>query len=150
MPVPEAEAESVMLGTRVTFTVPAYPNTAFQGIVRRPAYSLDPKTRSMPVELDVENGSRKLAPGMFADVTWPVKRRSPTLFVPPGAIVTTTERLFVIRVRDGLAEWVDVRRGGTSGNLVEVFGDLSAGDLVVERGTDEIRPGTRVLADRGQ
>lgn len=150
VPVPEAEAESVILGTRVSFTVPAYPGQSFQGIVRRPSYSVDPKTRTMPVELDVENRARKLSPGMFGEVAWPVRRRSLTLFVPPSAVVTTTERLFVIRVRDGVAEWVDVRRGGTSGKLVEVFGELSAGDLVLERGTDEIRPGTRVQSDRAQ
>lgn len=144
-PVPEAYAESIATGARVSFTVPAYPGAVFHGVIRRPAYSLDTKTRSMPVELDVDNGSRKLAPGMFADIAWPVGRRAATLFVPPSAIVTTTERVFVIRVRESVAEWVDVRRGDAAGDLVEVFGGLKEGDLVVRRGTDELRAGTRVV-----
>jgi membrane fusion protein (multidrug efflux system) len=57
-------------------------------------------------------------------------------------VVTTTERLFVIRDRDGHAEWVDVRKGAEDGDLVEVIGNLQAGDKVVRRATDEIRAGT--------
>ncbi len=52
----------------------------------------------------------------------------------------------VVRVRNGVAEWVDVRRGQVNGNVIEVFGDLREGDVVVRRGNDEIRPGTRVSA----
>ena len=146
VPVPEQDAESIRIGTRAGFSVPAYPGVVFHGVVRRPAYSLDPKTRSMPVELDVDNASRKLAPGMFAQVTWPVERRQPSLYVPASAIVATTERVFVIRVRDGTVEWVDVRRGASVGDQVEVFGNLQAGDVVVRRGTDEMREGTKVSA----
>jgi hypothetical protein len=73
-----------------------------------------------------------------------VSRAQATLFVPPSAIVRTTERQFVIRVRDGVADWVDVERGETAGDLIEIFGDIAEGDLVVGRGNDEIRSGTRV------
>lgn len=102
------------------------------------------KTRSMLVELDIANAKMMLAPGMFAEVQWPVSRAQPSLVVPTTAVVRTSERQFVVRVRNGVAEWVDVRRGEVSGNVVEVFGDLQEGDVVVRRGTDEIRPGTKV------
>jgi len=74
-------------------------------------------------------------------VQWPVRRPHPSLLVPPTAVVTTTERVFVIRVRDGRAEWVNVTRGAPAGDLVEVFGPLKAGEQVVRRATDEIRDG---------
>jgi hypothetical protein len=61
------------------------------------------------------------------------------LFVPSSSVAATTDRTFVIRVRDGTTEWVDVRTGLTSGPLVEVFGDLHPGDQVASRGTDEVR-----------
>ena len=77
---------------------------------------------------------------------WPVRRTAPSLFVPSGSVAATTDRSFVIRVRGGKTEWVDVKTGLTSGTLVEVFGDLKAGDDVAGRGTDELRPGTDVRA----
>ena len=67
-----------------------------------------------------------------------------SLFVPTTSVVRTSERQFVVRLRNGAAEWVDVRRGQADGDLVEVFGELREGDVVARRGNDEIRPGTRV------
>jgi hypothetical protein len=67
------------------------------------------------------------------------------LLVPPGSVVTTNERQFVIRVQNGVAEWVTVTRGGPAGDLVEVIGPLRAGDMVVKRGTDELREGTPLV-----
>jgi membrane fusion protein, multidrug efflux system len=133
-------------GARVVFTVPAYPGETFSGPVARIAHSVDAKTRSMAVELDVMNPSGRLAPGMYPTVRWPVRRPKPSLFVPPASVVTTTERTFVIRVRDGVAEWVNVSRGRSQGDLVEIFGPLEAGDLVVRRGSDELREGTHLNA----
>ncbi len=142
--VPEAEAGAIEPGAEVKFVVPAYPGENFSGSIQRVAHALDPKTRTMPVELDVLNPTGRLAPGMYAEVQWPSRRHSPSLLVPPSAVAVNTERIFVIRIRNGVAEWVDVRRGATTGNLVEVFGELSAGDEVAVRGTDELRAGTRV------
>ncbi len=142
--VPEMAVGSIPAGSTVKFTVAAYPGDVFSGTVAREAFSIDPKTRTMPVELDVENSERRLAPGMFAEVLWQISRPRPTLFVPSSAVVTTTERKFVIRVRNGSAEWVDVAVGEQMAGVIEVFGDLAAGDLVAVRGTDEIRSGTIV------
>jgi RND family efflux transporter MFP subunit len=146
--VPESEVASVRSNAMIEFTLPAFPGEVFAGAVRRSSRSLDARTRTMPVELDVENSRGRLAPGMFPEVIWPVNRPRPSLFVPPTAIATTTERSFVIRIRDGATEWVDVKRGASmnhqGADLIEVFGDLAAGDLIAARGTDELRAGTRV------
>jgi RND family efflux transporter MFP subunit len=142
--VPEVYVGTIMNGAKVSFRVSAFPDQTFQGVIARPAHSLDLKTRSMPVELDVNNPTQTLAPGMFAEVEWPVSRRQTSLFVPTTAVVRTSERQFVVRVRNGAAEWVDVRRGEAVGTMLEVFGDLREGDIVVRRGNDEIRPGTKV------
>jgi membrane fusion protein (multidrug efflux system) len=144
VPVPETYVAGIVKGTRVTFSVSAHPGQAFAGVIARPAHSLDMKTRSMLVELDVANSTQALAPGMFAEVQWPISRSQASLFVPTTSVVRTSERQFVVRLRSGVAEWVDVRRGQVSGNLIEVFGDLREGDVVARRGNDEIRPGTRV------
>ncbi|HKH72148.1 MAG TPA: efflux RND transporter periplasmic adaptor subunit [Vicinamibacterales bacterium] len=142
--VPESAVGSVQSGAMMSFTVPAFPGEMFAGKVARIGRALDPKTRTMPVELDVANSTGRLAPGMFAQVSWTMRRSRGSLFVPPTAIATTTERTFVVRVRDNTAEWVDVKRGDAMDQLVEVFGALKEGDVVAVRGTDEIRQGTRV------
>jgi membrane fusion protein, multidrug efflux system len=144
VPVPESYVGAIVKGTKVDFEVSAFPDQKFQGVIARPAHSLDMKTRSMLVELDVTNPDLALAPGMFAEVRWPISRAQPSLFVPRTAVVRTSERQFVVRVRDGVAEWVDVRRGVLDGDTLEVFGDLHDGDIVVRRGSDEIRPGAKI------
>jgi hypothetical protein len=69
-----------------------------------------------------------------------------TLFVPVSSVARTTEATFVVRIHDGTAEWVNVQTGEVDGKVIEVFGDLHSGDEVASRGTDELRPGTRVSA----
>ena len=143
--VPEQEVGAIALGRKLDFKVSAYPGKTFSGTVSRLAGSNDVKTRSMPIELDVDNSDGQLAPGMYPEVQWPVTRASASLLVPPTAVVTTTERRFVVRVNaDKKAEWVDVRQGAVYGDMVEVVGALKAGDSIVKRGTDEIRVGTPI------
>jgi RND family efflux transporter MFP subunit len=146
VPVPEAYTAEMAEGTEIPFSVAAYPGQTWSGTIARISRAVDVSSRTMAVELDVANKDGRLAPGTFCQVRWPVRRSGLSLFVPSGSVATTTDRTFVIRIRDGKAEWVDVKTGLTSGTQVEVFGDLRAGDDIVARGTDEIRPGTKVIA----
>ena len=144
VPVPEAYTAGVINGTSLTFTVTAYPGETFAGTVSRISQSVDVATRTMAVELDVNNADGRLAPGTFCQVRWPVRRTAPSLLVPSDSVTSTTGRTFVIRVRGGRTEWVDVKTGLASGSLVEVYGDLKAGDEIAARGTDEVRAGAVV------
>lgn len=144
VPVPEAYIAGVSEGVEMPFTVPAYPGQTFAGTLARIAHAVDVKTRTMAVEFDVRNDDGRLAPGTFCQVRWPVRRPGPSLLAPSGSVASTTGRTFVIRVRNGKTDWVDVKTGLATGSLVEVFGDLQPGDQIAVRGTDEIRPGTEV------
>jgi membrane fusion protein, multidrug efflux system len=144
VPVPEKYSAGMSAGTRVDFSVPAFPNQTFTGTVARIAHSIDVKTRTMPVELDVQNSDGRLSSGMFPEVLWPVRRTEPTLFVPISAVARTTEATFVIRIRDGSTEWVNVQTGEQDGKSIEVFGGLREGDEVAGRGSDELRAGNHV------
>jgi len=146
VPIPQTYIAGVPEGAAVSFTVPAFPGRTFTGTIARIAHSLDVKTRTMPVELEVTNPTGQLSPGTFCDVLWPLRRPDATMFVPSPSVMTTLERVFVVRIRDGKAEWVDVKTGATVDKLIEVFGDLHEGDVVAARGTDELRPGTSVSA----
>jgi membrane fusion protein (multidrug efflux system) len=146
--VPEEDVGGIARGHKVEFQVPAYPERTYSGTVARLAHALDQKTRTMPVELDVFNSDGTLSPGMYPAVKWPVRHSRPALFVPKTSVVTTTERVFIIKDHDGHAEWVDVRKGAEDGELIEVIGNLQPGDRVVRRATDEIRAGAALEPPR--
>jgi RND family efflux transporter MFP subunit len=144
VPVPEYDVAGIPEGTEVSFTVPSYPGRIFKAPIARVSHAVDNKTRTMPVELDVRDSQAELAPGTFCEVSWPVRRDYPTLFVPASAVTSDLERAFVLRVINNQVEWVDVKTGAKTGNFIEVFGNLKQGDEVALRGTDQIRPGATV------
>jgi RND family efflux transporter MFP subunit len=145
VPVPEADADAVSEGSTVQFRVRASPGKSFSATVSRVSHWVDPKTRTMAVEADIDNTGHALDPGMFAEVLWPVRRTEPTLFVPASAVVDTTEATLVERVNAGRVERVPVRRGKAMGEVQEVFGPLEAGDLVVLHGSEDLANGARVI-----
>ena len=145
--VPEEKVGAIAKGARVEFHVPAYAQRKYAGTVARIAHALDEKTRTMAVELDVFNKDGSLSPGMYSTVAWPVKSHGESLLVPRTSVVTTTERTFVIKVKEGRAQWVDVKKGSLEGDQLVVFGDLHPGDMVVRGATDEIREGAPISAN---
>lgn len=144
VPVPELDTGAIVPGALVHFSVPAFPTQTFVGKVARISRYLQEETRTMSVELDVANPRAQLYPGMFPEVEWPVRRPYATLFVPASAVTNTTQGTFVLRVRNGQAERVEVKTGEIEGNFVEVFGGLKADDEVALHGTEEIPPGSHV------
>jgi membrane fusion protein, multidrug efflux system len=144
VPVPEAYAAGVQEKQEVIFSVPAYPGKTFRAPIARVSHDISQNTRTMQVELDYHNADTPITPGSFANVDWPIQRAYPTLFVPVTAVTTDLQRTFVIRVRQGKAEWVDVKAGVVVNGKTEVFGDLKPGDIVVRNASDSIRSGVSV------
>lgn len=72
----------------------------------------------------------------------------PRVSAAAPSVVQATERTFVDRVRDGVLEQVPVRRGAVVGERVEVIGQLSAGDQVLKRGSEELQNNTHVSAKK--
>jgi RND family efflux transporter MFP subunit len=145
VPVPEEDSGTIPRGA-VVFKVPAFPDTAFRGTVARSSGSIDSKAHTLSVEVDVQNRGARLLPGMRATVTWPVVSQGSVTLVPATAVATSGKRTFVIRLRNGTTEWIDVVKGAPSGDLVTVQGALDAGDVIVRHATDQLRPGTRAQA----
>ncbi|HTV81086.1 MAG TPA: efflux RND transporter periplasmic adaptor subunit [Acidobacteriaceae bacterium] len=142
--VPEAYVAGIEPGARVSFTVPAFPSRVFTGTIARVADSIDVSTRTMPVEADVWNPGLELSSGMFPQVSWPVHRPTPSLFVPQSAVARSADQAYLLRVRNGQLEQVDVTVGASVGNLTEVFGDVQAGDEVTLHPTDDLHAGMQV------
>jgi len=142
--VPEAYTGFLSNKQAIEFSVKAIPNESFKGIVNRLAGALDSRLRSERIEIDVENNSKKLLPGMIAEVKIPFPAKDSTLIVPKTALVNSTERVFVIRVVNNKATWVDVKKGRETGGKIEIFGALQAGDQLVKKASEEIRDGSEV------
>ena len=113
----------------------------FAGALTRKTGTIDPVTRTELWEYDVDNRQQFLKAGAFVYARLNLERGTPSMILPPTAIATTLERKFVIRVHNGVAQWVDVRQGMTTDNGVEVFGDVHPGDTLLTKATDERKPG---------
>jgi membrane fusion protein (multidrug efflux system) len=142
--VPEMYTGGLNNQDKVSFTVEAFPNQKFTAQVKRMAGALDVKLRSERLEMDVYNKDKKLLPHMYAEVNVPLPSRDSAFIVPKSAVVTSTEKVFVVRIVNHHAEWVDVKKGFQSGDLMEVYGNLKPGDQVAKQATDEIRDGSEV------
>jgi RND family efflux transporter MFP subunit len=142
--VPELYTGGLNDKNEVDFTVAALPNQKFTAKVKRLAGALDEKLRSERVEMDVFNKDKKLLPHMYAEVNVPLPSRDSAFIVPKTAVVTSTEKVFVVKVADHRAVWVEVKKGFQSGDLMEVYGDLKSGDKVAKQASDEIRNGSVV------
>ncbi len=145
--VPEADVSGVTEGMELSFTVPAYPGKKFSAVVKRIGHTLDVHTRTMPVELDVDNRARLLEPGMYASVKWHYRRPYPTMFIPVSAVGSSLENTFVVRITNSVIKRVPVTPGITMGTLIEVFSqDLSCKDEVILKASEDYVDGEHVTA----
>ena len=140
--VPEAYTGYLTNKNEVSFTVKALPNQQFKAQVKRMAGAIDSRLRSERIEMDVANNDKKLLPGMVAEVNVPLPANDSTFIVPKTAVVNSTESVFVIRVVNKKAEWVDVKTGREANGTKEIYGNLNPGDQIVKTATDEIRNGS--------
>ncbi len=115
----------------------------YQGKVHAVIPDGDPKSRSFPVEVRVPNPKGGLMAGMLARVTFGVGPAEAVLTVPTDAVVTRGRASHVWKVVDGQGIKISVTMGRRAGERVEVTpdGPLKAGDAVVTRGNERVRPG---------
>ncbi|HEX9508989.1 MAG TPA: efflux RND transporter periplasmic adaptor subunit [Puia sp.] len=140
--VPEMYVASASTARNVWFSVDAYPEQTFTGVLTRKTETIDPSTRTELWEFGVDNSKHLLKAGVFAFAKISIERSGPSFVIPASAIATTLEKKFVIKVTQGKADWIDVRQGITTDSGVEVFGKLTAGDTLLVKSTDERKPGT--------
>ncbi|MBS1564495.1 MAG: efflux RND transporter periplasmic adaptor subunit, partial [Bacteroidetes bacterium] len=109
--VPELYTSYLEGKDKVSFSVKAFPSQHFTAAINRMAGALDTRLRSQRIEMDVINDNKKLLPGMVAEVNIPLAGKDSTLIIPKSALINGTERVFVIKVNGGRAEWIDVQKG---------------------------------------
>lgn len=138
--IPEDYVDKVDLKQPVTFTFNAMPGQEHTATISRSANALG-SMRQEAIEIDVENKSGQLKPGMYAEVKIPMVSGAKSLLVPNSSIVRSTEKEYVVAVRDGKANLVDIKEGLASNDSTEVFGDLKANDKILLHASDEIKQG---------
>lgn len=142
--IPEAYTAYLSEKNEISFTIRSIGGKEFTASINRLSGALDNRLRSQRVEMDVDNNDKSLLPGMVAEVSIPLNNKDSVFVVPTTAVVNSTEKIFVVRLKDEKAEWVTVRKGRDADGKTEIFGDLSAGDILVEKANDEIRNGSKI------
>ena len=146
IPVPETYSTTVPDTTVVEFTVDALPGKAFPATLSRKSGSISLTNRTETWEFDFQNAARILKSGMYASVTLKLGRQELSFLVPSSAIVTTLEKKFVVRIKEGRAEWVDVKTGFNQNDKIEIFGAVQEGDVLLTSASDEVKQGTKLAA----
>ena len=144
LPVPESAVPRIHLGERVEVRVPVL-NRSFVGKVARFSDKLSTQTRTMDTEVDVQNPSLVLIPGMYAEVNLQLDSRSNVLAVPVSAVDLTSTTPQVYKVApDGTVEIVPVKLGLETANRTEVLTGLREGDMVVIGSRAGLKHGDKV------
>jgi membrane fusion protein, multidrug efflux system len=137
--IPEDISGSLKDKDTVSFYTSAFPGKKMTGFISRKSENVNMQYRSERIEVDVDNKDGLLAPGMYADVVIYSKGNVNALCVPKSAVVTSTERKYVLIDSSGKIKKVDVGTGNKSIDKIEVYGALHEGDKVIVNATDDIK-----------
>jgi len=144
--VPEREVARVKVGNGVRLTVDAYAGRHFSGTVARVVHALDPRTRTMGVEVEIPNKELFLKPGMYARVQLVLEVRRGALMIPLEAVTGSETQPAVLLVRDGKVATQIVELGADDGPLVQIVKGLRADDSFIVQGKELVREGQAVKA----
>jgi RND family efflux transporter MFP subunit len=142
--VPEVYESAVKFGETVTLTLDAFPREKFTGTLVRDANSIDLTSRTLKVEVDVENPTGRLLPGAYAFVHLKEAATAGAVTVPTNTLLFRSEGLSTAVVRDGKAKLVPITIGHDYGSSVEVLTGLSVDDAVILDPSDSVADGTPV------
>jgi RND family efflux transporter MFP subunit len=142
--IPENIAVNLKVNDSISFFTSALPDQKMTGFISRKSMSVNTQFRSERMEIDVLNKDSRLAPGMYADVLLYSKGNTRALSVPASAVVTSTERKYVVAVRNQKAYRVDVITGNQASGNIEIYGNLKTGDQVIIHPSENIPDGGSV------
>jgi RND family efflux transporter MFP subunit len=142
--VPQGDATDVVIGGDAALTVRNHPGQEFAGKIARTAGALDPATRTLRVQIDVQNGDGRLLPGMYGEVRLEVARKHGRVAVPTSAIVFDATGTHVWVVRDGKAARIDVALGIDFGTSIEVESGIAEDADVVTNPGERLTEGGAV------
>lgn len=151
--IPETYYNQIALSSDMSITFDSVPDATFVGKVTQKIPRASGKSRAFPIKVELDNLDGRLASGMLARVVLDTPHSGKkSVIVPRDALVPRGPKQVLFRVQDKdgapIAEMVGVTLGRYFGEAVEVFGDLRAGDRVVVRGNERLRPDQNLVMDR--
>jgi RND family efflux transporter MFP subunit len=146
--VPEVDAQAAQTGAKATLTLDEFPGETFKGTIVRNSDSIDLASRTLNVEVDVDNAQDRIKTGAYAFVhlTLPQSARSSaqSLTIPANTLLFRSEGLRVGVVRNGRVDLVPITIGRDFGATVEVVAGLQATDHVIVNPSDSLTAGSPV------
>ncbi len=142
--VPQQYSRDVRPGGKADLTQAEFPGRRFAGEIVRTADAIDPASRTLLTEVDVDNPKGELLPGAFLSVHIKLSSQTGTLIVPVNALIFRSAGMQVAVVRDGKAELEPVTIGRDFGTEVEVMSGIGPDDEIIENPSDSLTSGTEV------
>src|ERR1700727_818943 len=146
--VPEVDSEAAQNGAKVPLTLDEFPGETFQGTIVRNSDAIDLNSRTLNVEVDIDNRSGRVKPGAYVFVHLKMpdnsKKATTSLSIPANTLLFRSEGLRVGVVRGDHAELVPITIGRDYGSTVEVVNGLKPADQVIVNPSDSLTTGTRV------
>ena len=142
--VPEDIAPTLKEKDVVSFTVNAFPGQKMTGHINRKSDNMNVQYRSERIEIDVQNNGGLLTPGMYAEVELHPEGNANAFIVPRSSVVTSTERKYVVVIRNNRTVLVDVQTANQNSDKTEVLGALLPGEKVIVNANDEIKDGIQI------
>ena len=147
--VPQAYAAAVKDGGKATLTLDEYPGRSFEGTIARNSNAIDQASRTLNVEVDVDNPKGELLPGAYVFVHIKVPEHAANLMVPSNTLLFRSEGLRVGVVRNDRVQLVPVKIGRDAGATVEIASGLTPNDAVILDPSDSLTSGQEVqIANR--
>src|SRR5258708_7510301 len=142
--VPEEYSQGIKVGMTADLNLTEFPGRKFQGKLVRTAEAINMATRTLLIEIDVDNPTGTLLTGSYAEVHLAVPTRASTFLLPVNTLLFRTEGLRVGVVRDGKVVLATVTPGHDFGDEIEIVSGLKANDQVIINPPDSIVSGQAV------
>jgi RND family efflux transporter MFP subunit len=147
VPVPEVNTSAVHVGDQVEVTSDAFPGQKFIGTIVRSSDTIDPATRTLNTEVDLDNPGHKLLPGQYAFVHLPLVAASGSMTLPSNTVLFRAEGLRVGIVKGDRVHLQPVQIGHDYGSTVEIIAGLDPSDAVVLNPPDSLAEGEQVKVE---
>lgn len=143
--VPQSDAGNVRVGQHATLSVADLGGRKFSGLVTRTSNALDPASRTLLAEVQVDNSGGALMPGMYSEVDLAVPRQNPPMIIPADTLVVRSDGPQVAVVdSDGMVHFKLIHLGRDFGDHLEVLDGVAVGQMLAVNPGDTVREGVRV------